>query len=437
MLINRKKIFLLLFLTSIITPLIAMNWWPEPKEARTKLRQEQAKQEEERKQAATKALADLLLSAGKIDQKDFLPEPRNSFIQKIHGLLKQGADANEIITFKTSTFRFDMKPVAGTRMTFLQYAIALGIPEIVQLLLNHGANVQTTPSPLILALTVKMPSLEIISLLLERGANSNIVVPEMSDRPLIAIALENPAITPAIIQKLIAHGGNIKYKRSEEGFTALMDAENPEIVKLLLDLNADPEVRTNDGQENVISQTIMYGNWPKLKVLLEHNSNVNIQDARGITPLMVSATVRNAQMHPTAAVAEQLLLAGADVNAKDRYNNTPLIHAVHQSNAPMVELLLVNGADQTIINNGQQTAAILANERNNQDIIALLQNPPPRKPIRLLSSSIESERKLYKHLEQQETERKKAAEEYKEQAKKAAQDYLEKLRKDRDAQKQG
>ncbi len=430
MLINRTNLFLLFFLTSIITPIIAMDWWggvdSRWKEQRTQLRQEQAKQEEEQKQAATKALAELLLSAGKIDQKDFLPEPRDSFIKKIHGLLEKGTDPNEIITFKTSTYRFGMHPFpAGARMSFLQYAIELGIPEIVQLLLNHGANAQATPSPLILALSVTKPSLEIVSLLLEHGANPNKIVPEMSNRPLIAIALENPNSTPAIIQKMMAHGADITYRRSEEGYTALMDAQNPEIVKLILDLNVDPEIKTHEGQNTALLEA--FPNLAKIKVLLDHNVNVNVHAPNGITPLMISANLLGEQLHPNTIFAEQLLLAGANVNAVDLNNNTALIEAVRNNNLPLVNLLLENGADQTIINQSGHTALRLAQLRNYQEIIKLLQNPPPLKPIRLLSSSIKSERKLEKHLEL--LEQQKATQEYKDQAKKAAQDYLDKLRK--------
>lgn len=377
-----QNLFFLLALVHIFS-ISGMNWWPEPKERRTKFRQELAKQEEERKQAATKALAELLLSADTIGQKKILPESRDSFIQKIDSLLKQGANANDVITFKTYTRKFGMNPFpAGTKITFLQYAIALDIPEIVQMLLNYGANVQTTPSPLIIALTLTKPSLEIVSLLLEHGANPNIVVAGMGNAPLMAIALGNPANTPAIIQQLIAHGGNINYRRTADGYTALMDAQNPEVVTLLLNLNADTDVKTQQGQDNVISMTIKAEDWPKLNVLLEHNSNVNIQDGNGFTPLMWSARATNNQGDRTALIAEQLLRAGADVNTRDNYNNTALIHAVLSNNAPMVKLLLENGADQTVINNGQQTAVILANDRNYQEIVALLQNPPPRKSIR-------------------------------------------------------
>ena len=57
-----QNLFFLLSLVHLVS-ISGMNWWPEPKERRTKFRQELAKQEEERKQAATTALAELLLSA--------------------------------------------------------------------------------------------------------------------------------------------------------------------------------------------------------------------------------------------------------------------------------------------------------------------------------------------------------------------------------------
>ena len=55
-------------------------------------------------------------------------------------------------------------------------------------------------------------------------------------------------------------------------------------------------------------------------------------------------------------MAERLIKAGADVNAKDRQGETALYSCATTSNVGFVELLLANGADPTIRTNDGRTA---------------------------------------------------------------------------------
>ena len=83
-----------------------------------------------------------------------------------------------------------------------------------------------------------------------------------------------------------------------------------------------------------------------VNLLLEYDGNeaLNLFDYVERTPLMIAVQLDN------AAIAQHLIRAGADVNARDEPHSgdTALHKAVASGNLKMVELLLKAGADPTI-----------------------------------------------------------------------------------------
>ena len=71
--------------------------------------------------------------------------------------------------------------------------------------------------------------------------------------------------------------------------------------------------------------------------------------ADGDTPLHVAA-IRN-----DTAIAEELIKAGADVNARGEHGYTPLHEAFEQNRPEMVSLLMAHGADVSIRNDDDLT----------------------------------------------------------------------------------
>ncbi len=67
-----------------------------------------------------------------------------------------------------------------------------------------------------------------------------------------------------------------------------------------------------------------------------------------------------------------LILAGADINMQDRFNNTALIIAIERKQKDVVEMLLYQNADVEIQNNLGKTPLMEASEIGNLDIIKLL-----------------------------------------------------------------
>ena len=92
-----------------------------------------------------------------------------------------------------------------------------------------------------------------------------------------------------------------------------------------------------------------------VKLLLDHDADVNLANTSDLTALMQART---------AEIAELLVNADASLNAFDKYGRTALMHASQASNVELVELLLRAGANVDAQDNKGRTALMLAAERS-------------------------------------------------------------------------
>ena len=89
----------------------------------------------------------------------------------------------------------------------------------------------------------------------------------------------------------------------------------------------------------------------------------------GMRPLHSAAATGGAG---DAEVAQLLLDAGADANARQHGGYTPLHAAAHNGNVELVDLLLARGADASLTTDDGQTAADLAAAGGHPDLAARL-----------------------------------------------------------------
>ena len=93
--------------------------------------------------------------------------------------------------------------------------------------------------------------------------------------------------------------------------------------------------------------------------LLSLGADVNVHDFAGYTPLHHCLTLVGNDL--TLKMAEKLVKARANVNARNRFGATPLIEPLMGNKYEFVEFLLKNGADQTLKENEGYSAKLLAN----------------------------------------------------------------------------
>lgn len=96
-----------------------------------------------------------------------------------------------------------------------------------------------------------------------------------------------------------------------------------------------------------------------MKALLKTGADPDAANALSLTPLMVIA-ISGGDPQVQIDKARTLIEGGASINRQDDVGNTALIYAAQAGCAKLVALLTERGANTTIRNNGNETAADVA-----------------------------------------------------------------------------
>jgi ankyrin repeat protein len=260
------------------------------------------------------------------------------------------------------------------------------------MLVEHGASVdarnQHGETPLHLAAERNYSSF--VSSLLNLGADVG--------------AQDNNAMTPlhsasrgpmpvlefcTAFQLLLEHGASVD-ARNKDGRTPLhlaVESGRLTYVSLLLEFGADVDAQDNDGMTSLHlaskdspSDVADVGGRRTMaaQLLLVHGPIVHLWNRNGQTPLHA------ASQHHLFSIVDLLLNFGAEVDAQDDDNMTPLHFAVstlrHTRSAivaddydvKVIQLLLVHGANVEAQNNDGETPVQIAQARGEEEFIQML-----------------------------------------------------------------
>ncbi|RFU26911.1 hypothetical protein B7463_g9427, partial [Scytalidium lignicola] len=131
----------------------------------------------------------------------------------------------------------------------------------------------------------------------------------------------------AVVKLLLEKGADVNMV-DEDGRTPLFYAvqlEYKTIIKLLLEKGADLEMKDYNGWMPLF-YAVKYGRKAIVKLLLENDADLNVEDKYGQTPLSYALEYRH------KATVELLLENGANLNVVDKYGRTPLSYAIKQEN---------------------------------------------------------------------------------------------------------
>mmetsp|Transcript_84017 Transcript_84017/g.261017 ORF Transcript_84017/g.261017 Transcript_84017/m.261017 type:complete len:435 (-) Transcript_84017:41-1345(-) len=126
------------------------------------------------------------------------------------------------------------------------------------------------------------------------------------------------------------------------------------VLRVLLDARADPNAR-GEGLEPPLGRCAGDGNLEAIRLLLKARALVDLQegDVEGrqeASPAAFSALLRAAERNADRAIVEDLVSAGADLNAADAELNRPLHVAVRKGNLRVARCLLDALADPNCCN---------------------------------------------------------------------------------------
>lgn len=103
-----------------------------------------------------------------------------------------------------------------------------------------------------------------------------------------------------------------------------------------------------------LMHTAMIGDINVMKLLIDAGADVNRNDCKGNTALLISSQ----QVH--GDIVKLLINSGADVNIPDETGNTALMMASEQGNENMIDVLLKSGADVNTVGSDDTTALSIA-----------------------------------------------------------------------------
>lgn len=201
--------------------------------------------------------------------------------------------------------------------TALFWAAEKNHSKAVEMLVKAGADVNHTSSALF----------TVVYLLAENGALSS-----------LELVLEKNAVSDV---------------RTRRGHTPLIMAAwygYPEVVKLLLEKDANPNASTPNTLYSPLYFAAKSGNVEIVRSLLAAGADPNNSTSWGITPLLAAAVWERQPVVPL------LLQAGADPNKKEKDGHTALHKAVYYRQLEMVKNLLDGGAQLDIQDNFGRTA---------------------------------------------------------------------------------
>lgn len=220
--------------------------------------------------------------------------------------------------------------------TALKQAISGDHPNVIQLLLSHGADPNgvsqdnfTTP----LSLAAQCGQEATIRLLLERGVDIDALTG--SHQTALIAACYNGHLN--VVEILLKSNANINSESEIYGtpLAAASEAGSWRLVTFLLDKGAMPNSQGNGG-ETALESASLQGQEDIVQILLNHHVDVNQREGAALI-----AACRNGHEQ----TVRKLLDNGANPDAETEGYNSPLVVASVNGNQQIVRMLLESGAN--------------------------------------------------------------------------------------------
>jgi cytohesin len=283
-------------------------------------------------------------------------------------LIERGADVN--------------RQEARGGQTALMWAVANRSPELVALLLTHGANLHTRSKGDFTALLFAAQQGDEASgrLLLQAGADAN----DLRSRDRVTALMVATASGHAAFATLLVENGAGLNVVDNNGYSALhyaaLEPEGAALVRTLVDRGANPNLRsTTDTRENTTAGVSLKGATPlflaaskghvdTVRALLAGKADPSIATDTGTAPLHVASWGGDPNFRDWSEeekknlfeVTRLLVELGGDVNSAGEHGWTALHGAAYKGVDAAIQFLIDRGARTEVFDEYGQTPLSIA-----------------------------------------------------------------------------
>ncbi|MFP3024204.1 MAG: ankyrin repeat domain-containing protein, partial [Wolbachia sp.] len=259
--------------------------------------------------------------------------------------------------------------------------------SIVRLLLDKGANidVQDKEGKTLLYFANQKDNLDMVQFLLDRGANIEIQ-DKLAWTPILYAAQSGKW---NVVRLLVSNGAKFNNEITYQGTPLHFAVQegNLDTIRFLLDEGADIESQDKDNKKP-LHLAVDANRLSVVKLLLDRGASVNAKDENNKTPLDLATeedvieVLEKAQLDQGLLInarngnldkVKDLIIQGANLEAKDINGNTALHNACSNGYLKVVEYLIDKGASFKAKNKDGKTPLDLAIQEGRTDIVQAIE----------------------------------------------------------------
>ncbi|GFO16704.1 ankyrin repeat-containing protein [Plakobranchus ocellatus] len=245
----------------------------------------------------------------------------------------------------------------------LPEACRIDLKSYVVKWISSTTNLDQETCQRLLRLAIMSGSIESVEALLNRGADLNLPCMYRNSVLVIAVVYLNQPDLMKMVKFLVQKGANVNRNRCYYSPLVVASLKNVDVVSYLLQNGADVnEVEDKQGHTSrpvglIYAKSMYNTRRSTIEIVLSACADRYMSHYRNDTALHSAADTE---------IASLLIQAGADLEARNAYDRTPLLESAVKGRTDMINLLKKCGANMTAVDHSGNSALHLMVEKSDE-----------------------------------------------------------------------